>query len=92
MKPLFVNTEKGDLKRVKDFIKLSGPRGRLEVLKSVDSTKKTPLHIASIKGHFEIVKYLVEEGFNVNARDRTLKTPLLYSCLHGELEILKFLI
>lgn len=32
------------------------------------NNKRTPLHLATEKGYFEIVKYLVEKGADVNAK------------------------
>jgi len=50
----------------------------------------TPLHIASLSGNFEIVKYLVEKGAKVNAeRSGMYATPL---CWADNLEIAKYLL
>lgn len=45
-------------------------------LNSGDYDKRTPLHLASAAGHFDIVKYLVEQGADVSPRDRWNATPL----------------
>lgn len=37
---------------------------------------RTALHLAAAEGHFEIVKFLVENGAQVNAVDRWNRTPL----------------
>jgi ankyrin repeat protein len=37
---------------------------------------QTPLHLASRNGCFEIVKYLVEQGANIQAKTVYGKTPL----------------
>ena len=52
-------------------------------MKAVDSTKKSPVHLAAADGHLSVLEYLVHKGFNVDARDRTLKTPLHYACMNG---------
>nr|WP_228420539.1 ankyrin repeat domain-containing protein [Chryseobacterium arachidis] len=50
----------------------------------------TPLHIASLNGNFEMVKYLVENGAEVNAeRSGKFATPL---CWADNLEIAQFLL
>lgn len=50
----------------------------------------TPLHIASLSGNFEMVKYLVENGAKVNAqRSGVYATPL---CWAENFEIAKYLI
>lgn len=36
----------------------------------------TPLHVAAFNGHFDVVKYLVAEGAEVNARDKEGWTAL----------------
>ncbi len=52
----------------------------------------TALHIASDCGRLDIVKYLVEQGANVNARDWFPKTPLHWACERSRLEIVEFLV
>ena len=55
------------------------------------------LMIASEKGYFDIVKYLVEHGANIdgytedNGMDSNW-TPLYYAIVHGHTEIIKFLV
>ncbi|MFY7733368.1 MAG: ankyrin repeat domain-containing protein [Bacteroidia bacterium] len=50
----------------------------------------TPLHIASLSGNFEMVKYLVENGAKVNAeRSGIYATPL---CWADNFEIAKYLL
>ena len=50
----------------------------------------TPLHIASLSGNFEMVKYLVESGAKVNAeRSGIYATPL---CWADSLEIAQYLL
>lgn len=41
-----------------------------------DYDKRTGLHIATAEGFYEMVKYLVENGANVNVTDRWGRTPL----------------
>jgi ankyrin repeat protein len=41
-----------------------------------DYDKRTPLHVASAAGQLEAVKYLIEQGVNVNPMDRWGSTPL----------------
>ncbi len=39
--------------------------------------KLTPLHCASIEGHYDVVKYLLDHGANINAETDNNHTPLL---------------
>lgn len=41
-----------------------------------DYDNRSALHLASAEGHLNIVKYLVENGANINARDRCGNTPI----------------
>ena len=38
-----------------------------------------PLHYVSKTGHTEIVKYLVEQGANIEAEDKDNRTPFHYA-------------
>lgn len=52
----------------------------------------TALHAVANRGHFHIVKILVEKGANVNARDINGCTPLWLSCMEGYADIVRYLI
>ncbi|KAJ3336347.1 hypothetical protein HDU83_009478, partial [Entophlyctis luteolus] len=56
-----------------------------------DAMKQTPLHIASKHAQLSNVKWLVEQGANVNAEDKDKATPLHFASLNGHLEIVKWL-
>jgi len=45
-------------------------------INSGDYDKRTPLHLAAAAGHMDIVKYLVDNGAEVNQYDRWGATPL----------------
>ncbi|GKU86365.1 hypothetical protein SLEP1_g901 [Rubroshorea leprosula] len=79
----------------------SGKRGALRICRylvekvklDIDIKEKkygqTPLHIATIGNSFPVVRYLVENGANVNAADQTGSTPLIYAARLGMLTTLK---
>jgi len=50
------------------------------------------LHIAASKGHLDIVKYLVENGADINVKNSGQQTPLHYSCFEGHLSVVEYLI
>ena len=57
-----------------------------------NDTKITPLMEASLHGNYEIVKYLVQHGANVNAKTNDGDSALLFAVEAGHLEIVKLLI
>uniref|UniRef100_A0A914DSA1 Uncharacterized protein n=1 Tax=Acrobeloides nanus TaxID=290746 RepID=A0A914DSA1_9BILA len=54
-----------------------------------DKDGRTPLHHAS--GELEVVKWLVENGSNVNAKDINEKTPLVIVIEQGHTPIIEYL-
>ena len=52
----------------------------------------SPLWAASYNGHFEVVKFLVENaGANIHISSLKHTTPMVISCQQGNLEIVKYL-
>jgi len=52
----------------------------------------TPIHFAALNGNLELVKYLVGQGADVNARGIDGMTVLLYASKSGNLELVKYLV
>ena len=88
-----------------EAMNLSIAEGHLEVVKYVaenggqdmmdedNHTERRPLHFASSKDHFDIVKYLVEEhDVSSGAVDSDGRTSLHYASVCGNLEIVRFLL
>ena len=78
---------KGKLKSLKKFIKTKN-----ELVHCSNEFSQTPLHLAVIEGHLEIVKYLIDKKADVNAQDRQGWTPIFCACSANHLEIIDILI
>ena len=53
---------------------------------------RTPLHKAVCGGHIDIVRLLVENGAEVNARDGNDETPLHKAAERGYIEVVRLLV
>ena len=78
----------GDLAKIKQLVEQQG----VDVNAQYSSTGGTALMYASLRGHLEIVKYLISKGADVNAKNDDGWTALMYASLRGHLEIVKYLI
>ena len=58
----------------------------------LQQNRSTPLIYAIILNKFEIVKFLIDDGANVNTKGGSGKTPLMYAIILNNFEIVKFLI
>jgi hypothetical protein len=52
-----------------------------------DNDGWTPLHIACMNGHAEVVKALLEKGAEMHAKSNSGYTPLRCACLNGHHDI-----
>jgi len=78
----------GDLSLVKKFF----PKFKNVINQIRTPSGLYPLHLATIKGHYEIVKYLVEEqNALVDIIDNEKETPLLKASYNGYKDIVNFL-
>jgi len=85
----------GDLEKIKSSLaKGIGPNVRITYLETDTSPKATPLCEAARLGHKEVVKYLVENGADVNYRFSTgyQLYPLNVAAENGHFEIVKYLV
>ncbi|KAM3918542.1 60 kDa lysophospholipase [Leptodactylus fuscus] len=60
-------------------------------LSSEDYDGRTPLHVASCEGHFQVVQYLLNNGATVYAKDRYGDTPLMNAVKFRQFEVIKLL-
>ena len=51
----------------------------------------TALMVAAYKGHFKVVEFLVDNGADVNARDKRGRTPLTLALENGYTDVVKYL-
>ncbi len=63
-----------------------------QYINAINKYNCTALHYAADNGHLEIVKLLIANDADVNAKDNTGYTPLHWAAMHGHLDIVKFLV
>ena len=86
MAALFEACRRGDLVQVKKLVN----KGH-----SVNGSQvhgRTPLIVASIYGHSDIVRYLLEQNANVNITDDPGLSALCYACEGGHLDVVNMLL
>lgn len=59
-----------------------------EIVKLKDARNRTPLHIASLHGHADCVKYLLKQDAEINCQDNEGRTPLLSAALNGQTQVI----
>ena len=76
VKAFFQSAIKGDLTVVKVFVDAG-----MSVHIEDDEEGFTVLHLAALGGHLAVVRYLVKQGADVNAKTESGMTPLLWAYL-----------
>jgi len=77
----------GEMEAVINRIKI-----KPELIKSVDSSGRIPLHWAVSKGHKELVSWLLSQHNDVNPKDDSNWTPLIIAASGGHTEIVRMLL
>ena len=80
----------GDLREVKRLVEVE----QVDLdLCTYDDVRATPLHLASLCGHLDIVRYLLEErNCDLECRTEYESTPLHCAAMEGSLDIVQYLI
>jgi ankyrin repeat protein len=65
---------------------------RPQDLNIADNAGNTPLQIAALQGHMEIVEFLLEKNCEVNSRNIEKDTPLIDAVENGHIEVVKLLL
>jgi len=89
-KPIHHAAYEGDLKKVKEIIDRDPNQINVQ-----DAQGFTPLHLASGKGHIEIVEFLLNHGADIELEILNGETPLMLAAQyarHGQYETIKTLL
>jgi FOG: Ankyrin repeat len=52
----------------------------------------TPLMFAAAQGHFDCVKWLLENGAKILKRDKFKRNAVIMACRNGQLKVLSYLL
>jgi ankyrin repeat protein len=84
--------EKGDLARVKELVEKDSEMVNARATGQYAYLKFTPLHFAALKGHNDIIQYLIKKGADISAQDSDGSAPLNWAANFGHEEIVTTLI
>jgi ankyrin repeat protein len=51
----------------------------------------TPMHVAAVNDHVDMMKWLIEQGSRINAKDGFGNVPMHYMAIHGRTDAMKWL-
>lgn len=86
--PIFYAAKEGNLEMVQSIIE----EQNFDVNTKYEKDGSTALHWAAYGGQYDVVKYLLEHGADVNAKDNNDRTPLMDAAQEGHLEVVKYLV
>lgn len=76
----------GNLARLKSVLSCDG-----DLVHATDHMGATPLHLAALEGHADVVEHLLEAGSPANATEAHGLTPLHYAVLRGQASVIGLL-
>jgi len=84
---LYAAAEAGDLARVMLLVEQGEDKNQIG-----GQYNDTTLGIAALKGYLDIVRYLVEQGADIEKADSYGHTPLINASIFGHLEVVRYLL
>ena len=87
MRSIIDAARSGSLEEVRSFLENDSDDANAR-----DEYEQTPLHLASEKGHLQIVECLLENGADINARNVNLMSPLQFAIWNDRLSIVQCLV
>lgn len=92
--PLHRAVEKGNISLVKFIISkgVDANQRSEKIIEEKMHSYSTPLHLAAIGAHREVIDYLLSNGANPNLHDHIGYTPLHFAAMNGDEETIRLLI
>lgn len=83
----FEAIKSGDLKTIQSAIAQSPA-----LVEMVNQQKSTPILIATMHQHYEIIQYLLDAGVDINRQDNMSLNPFLWGCINNDLKVVKMMV
>ena len=86
--------QEGNVGKVRDYFNRLRPDANVEAIlnRREGVLGYTPLHLASVNGHFAVLQLLLSKGGKANVAANNGTTPLHLAAIHGRVECVNFLI
>ena len=84
---LYAAADAGDLARVMLLVEQGEDKNQIS-----GGHEGTALSVAAFKGYLDVVRYLVEQGADMEKADRHDFTPLLTASCNGKIEVVQYLL
>ena len=86
--PSSLGIQEGDLKRVE----VSLEQEPHLISETIVYEKMSPLHIATANGQIDVLSYLLDWNFHLDARSRNKQTPLMMATMYGNVSCIERLL